>query len=140
MNIERDWAFFARANCQRDLSRGHVSTYWLIRLDLLYLTGYISQMEKVSVSKLKDQLSAYLKKVQDGQTLLVTDRNKPVARLEPLAQPGSETQRIARLAEQGIVALPKAPPLGIEEIRRMRPTAPGANLLEALLEERESGP
>jgi prevent-host-death family protein len=97
-------------------------------------------MEKVSVSKLKDQLSAYLKKVQDGQTLLVTDRNKPVARLEPVAQPGSETQRIARLAEQGIVALPKAPPLSIEEIRRMRPTAPGANLLEALLEERESGP
>jgi hypothetical protein len=38
-----------------------------------------------------------------------------------------------------MVALPKAPPLGIEEIRRMRPVAPGARLLEALLEERESG-
>jgi hypothetical protein len=42
--------------------------------------------------------------------------------------------------EQGIVSLPKAPPLSIEEIRRMRPVAPGAKLLEALLEERESGP
>ncbi len=97
-------------------------------------------MEKVSVSKLKDQLSAYLKKVQGGQTLLVTDRNKPVARLEPVTQAASETQRIARLVEQGIVSLPKAPPLSIEEIRRMRPVAPGAKLLEALLEERESGP
>jgi prevent-host-death family protein len=96
-------------------------------------------MERVSISRLKDQLSAYLKKVQDGQTLLVTDRSKPVARLEPVTQAASETQRIARLVEQGIVSLPKAPPLGIEEIRRMRPAAPGARLLEALLEERESG-
>jgi prevent-host-death family protein len=96
-------------------------------------------MEKVSISKLKDQLSAYLKKVQDGQTLLVTDRNKPVARLEPVTAATSAAQRIARLVEQGVVSLPKAPPLSIEEIRQMRPVAPGARLLEALLEERESG-
>ena len=96
-------------------------------------------MERVSVSKLKDKLSAYLRKVQDGQTLLVTDRNKPVARLGPVAQAMSTTQRIARLVEQGIASLPKAPPLSIEEIRRMRPVALGAKLLEALLEERESG-
>ncbi len=96
-------------------------------------------MEKVSISRLKDQLSAYLKKVQDGQTLLVTDRHKPIARLEPVTQLASETQRIARLVEQGIVSMPKAPPISIEEIRRMRPVAPGARLLEALLEERESG-
>jgi len=70
----------------------------------------------------------------------VTDRNKPVARLEPVTRAANETQRIARLVEQGIASLPKAPPLSIEEIRRMRPAAPGARLLEALLEERESGP
>lgn len=96
-------------------------------------------MERVSISELKDQLSAYLKKVRDGQTLLVTDRNKPVARLEPVTKAASENQRIARLVEQGIVSMPKAPPVSIEEIRRMRPVAPGARLLEALLEERESG-
>lgn len=96
-------------------------------------------MEKVSVSKLKDQLSAYLKKVQDGHTLLVTDRNKPIARLEPVTRAASETERIARLVAQGIVSLPKAPPLSIEEIRRRRPVVPGARLLEALLEEREEG-
>ena len=97
-------------------------------------------MEKVSISRLKDKLSAYLKKVQDGQTLVVTDRNKPIARLEPVTSAASQAQRIARLVEQGIVSLPKTPPLSIEEIRRIRPVAPGAKLLEALLEERESGP
>ncbi len=96
-------------------------------------------MEKVSVSKLKNQLSAYLKKVRDGQTVLVTDRNKPIASLQPVAPLAGHAERIARLVELGIVSPPKAPPLSIEEIRRIRPSAPGANLLEALLEERESG-
>lgn len=96
-------------------------------------------MERVSISRLKDQLSAYLKKVQDGQTLLVTDRNKPIARLEPVAALADEDAHIARLIALGIVSPPKAPPLSIEEIRRMRPVAPGAGVLEALLEERREG-
>ncbi|HUG03841.1 MAG TPA: type II toxin-antitoxin system prevent-host-death family antitoxin [Steroidobacteraceae bacterium] len=95
-------------------------------------------MEKVSVSQLKDQLSAYLKKVRAGQTVVVTDRNVPVARLEPV-KPGSEAERIAQLVQQGLVALPTAPPLSIEEIRRRRPVVPGAGVLEALLEERREG-
>jgi prevent-host-death family protein len=96
-------------------------------------------MEKVSVSKLKDQIIAYLKKVRAGQTVLVTDRNKPIARLEPIGPTDSDSERIAELVRQGLVTMPKAPPLTIEEIRRMRPVVPGARLLEALLEERESG-
>ncbi len=96
-------------------------------------------MEKVSVSQLKDQLSAYLKKVRAGQTLVVTDRSKPIARLEPIGPSAGDSERIAELVRQGLVSMPKAPPLTIEEIRRMRPVVPGARLLEALLEERESG-
>ncbi|MEX0734702.1 MAG: type II toxin-antitoxin system Phd/YefM family antitoxin [Steroidobacteraceae bacterium] len=96
-------------------------------------------MERVSISELKDQLSAYLKKVREGQTVVVTDRNKPVAQLTPITSFQSQSERIARLVALGIIARPKAPPLSIEEIRRMRPVVPGARLLEALLEERESG-
>jgi prevent-host-death family protein len=96
-------------------------------------------MERVSISKLKDQLSAYLRKVEEGQTLVVTDRNRPVAQLTPIASIESESERIARLVALGVITRPKAPPLSIEEIRRMRPVVPGARLLEALLEEREEG-
>lgn len=53
-------------------------------------------------------------------------------------KPESVLERIARLQESGLISLPKSPPLSIEEIRRMRPVAPGARLLEALLEERGS--
>jgi prevent-host-death family protein len=96
-------------------------------------------MERVSISRLKDQLSAYLKKVEEGQTLIVTDRNKPVARLEPISRNESESDRIARLVAQGVLTQPKAPPLSIAEIRRRRPVVLGAGVLEALLEERREG-
>ena len=47
-------------------------------------------MMRVSISKLKDQLSAYLKIVRAGQTVVVTDRNQPVAQLVPVPNQESE--------------------------------------------------
>jgi prevent-host-death family protein len=96
-------------------------------------------MEKVSVSKLKNQLSAYLKKVREGQTLLVTDRNELVAQLIPIPQHQGEDERIARLVARGLIRLPKGPPVDIQEILRRRPVIEGAGVLEALLEERREG-
>lgn len=97
-------------------------------------------MIKVSISRLKDQLSAYLKKVEAGQTVIVTDRNKPIAQLTPVVAKESDDERLARLIAQGIVTPPKrSPPLSIEEILRRRPVAPGAGVLEALIEERREG-
>jgi prevent-host-death family protein len=96
-------------------------------------------MEKVSVSRLKDQLSAYLRKVRQGQTVLVMDRNRPIARLTPITDQVDESEHIARLIALGIVTPPKGPPLSMEEIIRRRPVVPGAGVLEALLEERREG-
>jgi prevent-host-death family protein len=96
-------------------------------------------MVKVSISKLKDQLSAYLKKVEAGQTVVVTDRNKPVAQLTPLVRQDSDDDRIARLVAQGIVRLPRKPPLDMKEFLARRPVIRNAGILEALLEERREG-
>lgn len=93
-------------------------------------------MEKVSVSKLKDQLSAYLKKVRAGQTVVVTDRNQPVAQLVPISRSESEDERIAHLVAQGIIRLPKGPRLDMKEFLKRRPVIENAGVLEALLEER----
>ena len=96
-------------------------------------------MERVSISQLKDQLSAYLEKVRAGQTVVVTDRNKPVAQLTPIPEQESGDDHIARLIARGIVRPPKGPPLDIQEILRRRPVVPGAGVLEALLDERREG-
>jgi prevent-host-death family protein len=93
-------------------------------------------MERVSISQLKDQLSAYLKKVRAGETVLVMDRNIPVARIDRIQQTEDETSRIAQLEAAGVLLPPRGPPLSLEELRRNRVVAPGARVLEALLEER----
>lgn len=45
-------------------------------------------METISVSKLKAQLSAELKRVQAGQVLTVIDHKHPIANIVPLEKEG----------------------------------------------------
>ena len=96
-------------------------------------------MEQVNISTLKDKLSAYLKKVQAGETLLVMDRNQPVAQLVPVSTNESEDERVARLIAQGVILPAKGPPLDMKEFLARRPVIKGAGVLEALLEERREG-
>jgi prevent-host-death family protein len=55
-------------------------------------------MTTASVTEAKNNLSALLRKVRSGETILILDRNIPVARLEPLP-PGSNEADEARLLE-----------------------------------------
>jgi len=94
-------------------------------------------MERVSISQLKDQLSAYLKKVQAGETVLVTDRDRPVAKLEPVGAAMLDDARLARLVAAGHVkpAARRLTPDIIEPID----VGPDARVVDALLDEREEG-
>jgi prevent-host-death family protein len=44
-------------------------------------------MRKAGVAQLKARLSAYLRRVQRGEEVVVMDRDTPVARLVPYAEP-----------------------------------------------------
>ncbi len=55
-------------------------------------------MTTVSVTEAKNNLSKLLKKVRHGQSVLILDRNIPVARLEPLP-PGSKEGDEAKLLD-----------------------------------------
>lgn len=62
-------------------------------------------MTIASVTEAKNNLSKLLKKVRNGESMLILDRNIPVARLEPLP-PGSKEADEAHWAElerQGLV-------------------------------------
>jgi len=54
-------------------------------------------MIEVGVRELKNSLSSYLKRVRAGETIVVTDRGEPIARIIPTAIP----DRIARLMAEG---------------------------------------
>src|ERR1044071_7533888 len=68
----------------------------LSSIALDYQLGYNSQVETlklirslimrtVNIADLKNNLSAHLERVRAGEELLVKDRNRPIARLVPLA-------------------------------------------------------
>jgi prevent-host-death family protein len=64
----------------------------------------------VGSRELKTRLGTYLNRVRRGETILVTDRNEPVAELRPV--PGATNPNLAGLrtaAAAGIVTLPVRP-------------------------------
>ena len=57
----------------------------------------------VGVAELRQNLSLYLRRVERGERLLVTDRNRPVAELGP---PPSTGEALDRLLAEGRVSRP----------------------------------
>lgn len=63
-------------------------------------------MEKASVSNLKNNLSAYLRKVRAGHPVVIYDREIPIARLERIESAGLSSDRLASLHAKGVTRLP----------------------------------
>jgi len=97
-------------------------------------------MKKASITEAKNNLSALIDRVKGGSSILIVDRGRPVARLEPVR--GTEAgngDRLARLVRDGVVR----PARGVlsKEMFARRPPRPtqGASGVRALLEERRDG-
>ena len=95
-------------------------------------------MKAINVAELKNRLSHYLRIVRRGEPILVRDRDRVIARIEPAGdQPRAGDEHAARLAEleaRGIIRRAQGR-LGPELLRR-RPRAK-ADVVRALLLERE---
>jgi prevent-host-death family protein len=94
------------------------------------------------VSQTKNQLSALLARVRQGETIVITDRTRPVARLEPIGtadRPGDDEARLLRLERAGILRRGRGGAL--QEILKVDPPrpAPGADIVSTLLDERRTG-
>ena len=63
-------------------------------------------MRSVNVGELKNQLSAYLQYVRNGEEVIVRDRQIPVARILPFEQ-GSVSEAEAQLVRSGAMKLPE---------------------------------
>ena len=70
-------------------------------------------MEKVGSREFKNRLGRYLRAVRKGQTLLVTDRGKPVAKVSPPDENGDSeltfSDVLKKLEAEGKIRLPKRP-------------------------------
>ncbi len=86
---------------------------------------------------MKNRLSAYLRKVRAGHTVLIFDRTRPVARLERIPHETAGQDRLARLEQAGLIrrATSAAP------LAALRSAAPKAkrSATQALVEDRRNG-
>jgi prevent-host-death family protein len=96
-------------------------------------------MVQASISRLKARLSEYMKLVQRGQEVVVTDRGVPVARIVPLDANRWMEARTQELVKSGL-ARPPVADLPKDFWKRPRPMDRDGRVLEALLQERAEGP
>lgn len=86
-------------------------------------------MTTVGIARLKARLSAYLREVRRGGTVVVMDRSTPVARIVPYEEAGEGLS--VRLPRPGTPPLCRMPPF--------EPLDLGVDPVELLLEDRRSG-
>ena len=95
-------------------------------------------MRRTSISETKNQLSALIDRVRNGERILITDRNRPVAQLVPVSEGAAAPAdvRLGLLERSGTVRRARTPvPKSFREsdgpsVRK------GSSALDALLAER----
>ena len=100
-------------------------------------------MQRAKIGEMKNKFSRYLDHVREGGEVLVFDRDRPVARLVPVARAtttdgveASDEARLASLERRGLVRR------GSAVMRRSalpRPIRLAGGVLADLLAERETG-
>jgi prevent-host-death family protein len=96
-------------------------------------------MKKASITEAKNNLSALLDRVKGGSPVLIVDRGRPVARLEPVSRIGPGNDRLTRLIRDGVVR-----PARTAASRALLSSTPprakkGSSGVRALLDERREG-
>ena len=98
-------------------------------------------MKKARIAELKNNLSRYLEHVKGGGSVLVFDRDQPVAQIVPL-QPavrgsGANEERLVRLERRGLIRRGTG---GLPDwLGRRKPPRLRSSVLKDLLAEREGG-
>ncbi len=94
--------------------------------------------KRVSIGDLKARLSEYIAAAKAGESVLITDRGRPVARLAPLSGSGALEGRAAHLVRAGLARPPRRR-LDRRFLEAERPADTKGRALESMLEERAEG-
>lgn len=96
-------------------------------------------MRSVNIAELKDRLSAYITFAKAGETVVIRDRNRPVAKLIPFVAEDASDEEL-ELVAKGVLRLPEKKmdwdaffKLPMAKVRS------GSSLTQALLDERDEG-
>jgi len=95
-------------------------------------------MKTATITEAKNRLSALIDRVRHGETVVITDRGRPVARLVSAVTDGAGDPdgRVARLERRGGLRRATTPPPKAMIARKLPKTVRPSGVLDALLEER----
>jgi prevent-host-death family protein len=96
-------------------------------------------MKKASITEAKNGLSALIDSLKGGAPVLIVDRGRPVARLEPVTgrEEGGQSGRLSRLIRDGVLRPRRtsAP----QSVFGTPPPRVKASAVELLIDERREG-
>lgn len=95
------------AGTARSRSRRTIRVSPKLASELELLGVAIQQMKSVSVSVARASLSSLIQEVRQGETVIITNRGEPVARIEPCSYAdGTDGDRLASLVARGVAIPP----------------------------------
>ncbi len=92
-------------------------------------------MSTVGIKELKNRLTQYLRQTKQGEEVIVTERGRPIAVIQPIQsveKPASTEAKLGKLAANGFITLPTKKPL--RNVRRVKVS--GRPLSKTILEDR----
>lgn len=96
-------------------------------------------MQRASITEAKNNLSMLIDRVRRGETVLICDRSRPVARLQPVGPgdaPADDEQWLPGLVRDGLLA-PAGNPLSLRSLPRpVKPVRP-VSIVDVLRADRE---
>jgi prevent-host-death family protein len=98
-------------------------------------------MKKASITEAKNRLSALIDGLKRGSPVLIVDRGRPVARLEPVTTigQGEPDGRLSRLVREGVVRPGRIPlSRALFAVRPPRPRGDASAVAALVAERRES--
>lgn len=97
-------------------------------------------MKSATISEAKNRLSELLLRVKRGESVLIFERDVPIARIDPVEKSGAGADaRLAELERAGVLRRPVRKPTA-DMLRTLPPMPqPKASALAALLAERDEG-
>jgi prevent-host-death family protein len=94
-------------------------------------------MKIANIATAKNHFSRIIEQVKQGETIVITDRNRPVAQIRPLA---AGEMPLEPLHASGLLSPPQTTLNVAAFIAAARPLMPASSSLrDAILEEREGG-
>ena len=94
-------------------------------------------MRTTNIAELKNNLSNFLADVKRGEEILISDRNKPIAKIVPLQNTSDFSAEELALAAAGILRLPEESELPKSFLEKKRPNLKSKTAIKAVTDERD---